>query len=250
MKNLKVIGIFIVICVILYCLCKKNTIENMAHINNKNIVEQKFNNYEKKACAKLKKEANEFKKKMTKQIIYTKILKKTKEVLDELRIPFFISSGTCLGYLREGKFLDHDYDIDVGIFREDYTPIIINKMAEKGLILYRTLGNVKDGLELSFRLKGTRLGKHAKIDIFLHYKENDNIYWISYIAPKFKKVIKYQVSDFILKPVNFMDTTINVPYPTVKYIREHYGSDWYISTKPNILGGSYDYRTSPTSIVK
>jgi phosphorylcholine metabolism protein LicD len=161
-----------------------------------------------------------------------------------------LSSGTCLGYFRENKFLDHDYDIDIGIFKEDYTPAIINKMAEKGLKLYRTLGSLETGLELSFRLNGTKIGKKAKIDIFLHYRYDDKIFWTSYMAPQFKKKIKYQVSNFVLKSVNFMDVIVNVPYPTVKYIREHYGQNWYIPIKTKGQGGSYDYRSSPKSIVK
>ena len=40
---------------------------------------------------------------------------KTKKVFDRLKIPFFLSSGTCLGYFRENKFIDHDYDIDIRI---------------------------------------------------------------------------------------------------------------------------------------
>ena len=57
----------------------------------------------------------------TKQEVYTELLKRASDVLDEMNISWFLSSGTCLGYFREGKFIDHDYDIDIGIFAEDYT---------------------------------------------------------------------------------------------------------------------------------
>jgi hypothetical protein len=229
-----------------------NTTDNVWQIQSSNNFDNHeiLTNPEKKYCTHFKKRTEKIKKIINKQIIYSTILRKTKDALDELSIPFFLSSGTCLGYLRENKFLDHDYDIDVGIFEIDYNPEIVNKMADKGLFLYRTLGDVKTGLELSFRLPGTSLGKNAKIDIFLHYKTGDKIFWSSYIAPLFKKKIKYQVSNFILKPVNFMDVVVNVPHPTVKYIREHYGDKWYIPLKPKAYGGNYDYRTTPKSIVK
>jgi len=84
----------------------------------------------------------------------------------------------------------------------------------------------------------------------LHYRDGDKIWWSSYIAPKFTKKIKYEVSNFILKPVNFVGVVVNVPYPTIKYMREHYGEHWYIPLKPKSYGGTYDYRSTPTSIVK
>ena len=110
-----------------------------------------------------------------KQKIYTLILKKTKKALARLGIPVFLSSGTCLGYFREGKFIDHDYDIDVGIFAKDYDPRLVDEMKKEGLYLYRILGNKRNGMELSFRMPNTPLGKYAKIDIFLHYLESDKM---------------------------------------------------------------------------
>jgi hypothetical protein len=217
---------------------------------NDDINIDKITNEELQACYKIQNDTKLFKINMKKQIIYTKILNKTKKVLDELNIPFFLSSGTLLGFVRENKFLDHDYDIDIGIFKEDYNPEIINKMSEKGLKLYRILGDVKNGMELSFKMYGTEIGKYAKIDIFLHYKENDKIFWVTYSPPTYEKKIKYQVSKFILKSVRFMDIVVNVPYPTIKYIREHYGSKWFIPMKSKGMGGQYDFRTTPKSIVK
>jgi phosphorylcholine metabolism protein LicD len=187
-----------------------------------------------------------------KRKIYVDILRRTKDALDSLNIPFFLSSGTCLGYLREGAFIQHDYDIDIGIFEEDYTPEIINRMANEGLLLYRILGSVPTGYELSFRMNGTDIGKDAKIDIFLHKKnkKTDRIIWSSRIAPQFTKKITYSVPSFGLKEVDFMGIKVNVPYPTIKYIRSHYGDNWYIPIKSTGRGGEYDYRKSPVSIVK
>ncbi len=188
-----------------------------------------------------------------KQNVYTDILRRTKKALDKLSVPFFLSSGTCLGYFREGKFIDYDYDIDVGIFAKHYTPKIVTEMKKQGLELYRVLGTKKTGMELSFRLPGTDLGRYAKIDIFLHYFEKDkktgknNICWFSYIAPKFKKQVKYRVPEFKIKEVNFMGVNVFVPYPTIEYIENHYGEDWMVPRKPFV---DYVYYSSPKSVVK
>ena len=187
-----------------------------------------------------------------KQIIYAIILKKTQNACYRMNIPVFLSSGTCLGYFREGKIIDHDYDIDVGIWSEDYNETLIEEMRKEGLIHYRTYGSPDLGMELSFRYPGTLLGRNAKIDIFLHYLEkdeegNNKVFWISY-APfkKNKKRIKYRVDAFNLKKANFLGMEYHVPYPTLNYIKQHYGDDWMIPKKP----GKYLYYKSPKSIVK
>lgn len=186
-----------------------------------------------------------------KQLIYTDILKRAKRALDRLDIPFFLSSGTCLGYFRENKFIDHDYDVDLGIFANTYTPEIVKQIELEGLELYRILGTPKTGMELSFRLNGTKLGKWAKLDIFLHYPEkvnkNDYYSWYTYEAPKYINKIKYRVSKFSLEEVDFLGININVPNPTYRYIIEHYGKDWSI---PKKTGQDYWYASSPKSIVK
>lgn len=187
-----------------------------------------------------------------KQKIYTDILKRTKKALDRLDIPMFLSSGTCLGYFREGKFIEHDYDIDVGIFAKDYDPKIVTEMKKEGLLLYRVLGDKKTGMELSFRLPKTILGRHAKIDIFLHYFELNKrtgkkyISWYTYRAPKFEEKVKYRVPMFGIKEVKFMGIKVYVPNPTINYIENHYGEDWMIPRKPFV---DYVYHKSPKSIV-
>jgi phosphorylcholine metabolism protein LicD len=186
-----------------------------------------------------------------KQKVYTDILKKTISAMKRLNIPVFLSSGTCLGYFREGKFIDYDYDIDVGIWSKDYTPLIVDELKKENINLYRVMGTVKDGMELSFRMPGTILGKYAKIDIFLHYKETINgkkkISWYTYAAPKYIKKVQYRVNDFDLKEVDFMGNRVSVPENTIQYILDHYGEDWMVPKKPFT---EYTYHSSPRSIVK
>jgi hypothetical protein len=44
-----------------------------------------------------------------------------------------------------------------------------------------------------------------------------------------------------------MGVEVGVPDPTLKYITEHYGEDWYIPKRPFI---DYKYHTDPVSLVK
>lgn len=188
-----------------------------------------------------------------KQQIYTDILSRTEKVMNRLNIPFFLSSGTLLGYYREGQFLDHDYDIDVGIFKKDFTLKLAEEMKKEGLLNYRNLGDLNRGLEMSFYLPKSKIGMNAKIDIFVHNHEQiglkKKVYWATYKKPDYVKRIKYRVSAFNIKPVIFNGIRVNIPSNTELYLREHYGSDWRIPKKTSGKD-HYDYMTSPTSIVK
>jgi phosphorylcholine metabolism protein LicD len=185
-------------------------------------------------------------------MVYSEILQKTAKVFEKLDIPFFLSSGTCLGYFRENKFLDHDYDIDVGVMADHCgkkcVKKIIKEMKNEGFDHYRSLGTYDTGLELSFRLPGTPMRYLAKIDIFIHYFTDNGkkIFWSSYTPIRLgKKRIQYQVNKFNLKKVNFAGTDVYVPHPTEKYLENHYGEDWMIPK----YGSQYKYYSSPVSIV-
>lgn len=179
-----------------------------------------------------------------KQDIFRQILLLTKECLDDMNIPFFLSSGTCLGCVREKNFMEHDYDIDIGIHEIDYTPKLIAKMAEKGLILYRIYGSIQKGMEMSFYLSGK---VRAKIDIFVHVDRGDKTCWFSY-SPEGEK-LQYCVSKFDLVETDFLGISVNIPDPVKKYLTEHYGKDWRIPKTNGVLG-DYHYASSPESLVR
>ena len=44
-----------------------------------------------------------------------RILLEVKEVLDKNDVEFWLCFATCLGAVREGDFIDNDFDIDLGI---------------------------------------------------------------------------------------------------------------------------------------
>ena len=189
-----------------------------------------------------------------KQQTYRFILQQAKEVLDNLNVPFFLSSGTCLGYARERDFMEHDYDIDIGIDAKDYTPKIIDEMGNRGLYLYRILGSLKTGMELSFYLPFSPTARRAKIDIFIHkdgsHEQEEKTCWFTYSRSEknTRKKLKYCVKKFGLKEIDFLGIKVNVPDPIKDYLEEHYGKDWRIP-KTNGMLGDYKYDSSPLSLV-
>ncbi|MCS2220388.1 LicD family protein [Bacteroides thetaiotaomicron] len=46
------------------------------------------------------------------------------QAMNEVGIPYWLEFGTLLGAVREHSFISHDFDLDVGLFKEDYSDII------------------------------------------------------------------------------------------------------------------------------
>ncbi|WP_172663967.1 hypothetical protein [Campylobacter ornithocola] len=137
-------------------------------------------------------------------------LRDIKIIFDNANIDFFLVSGTFLGCIREGDFIGHDYDIDIGIWSEDYSNEIKNKILEYGVFIQYDL-NWIGGLKL----------KHVngiKIDIFLHFREYDKIYHQG-------EVVKWYNTTLQLQKYNFIGDEYYGFKDFDKYLSENYG-DW------------------------
>ncbi|RWS29852.1 fukutin-like protein, partial [Leptotrombidium deliense] len=97
----------------------------------------------------------------------TNLLRKVKAILDKLEIPFWLSSGTCLGYFRECDWISYTQDVDIGIAIKDYKPSLIDAFSINNLPLLHVFGKPEDSFELSFR------DGYLKLDIFFFYEESD-----------------------------------------------------------------------------
>ena len=82
--------------------------------------------------------------------VYILMLHYLYNIFENLGIRFFLSSGTLLGFYREGKIIDYDYDIDIGIYSDDFTVDLISKMQDQFFIHYRTFSYKDKITELSF----------------------------------------------------------------------------------------------------
>ena len=93
------------------------------------------------------------------------LLKTAKSVLDELRIPFWIGSGTLLGWYRQCDFIPGSKDVDFGVFIKNFRSSIVPAFAAKGMRLTHRFGNNADSFELSFKLN------NIKLDLFFFYED-------------------------------------------------------------------------------
>ena len=145
--------------------------------------------------------------------------------------PWFIISGTFLGLIRQGDFLRHDYDIDIGIFSSDFKfSEFINAIATsknfsiKKIDKSHTIGPNRSEEPVLIKIIHES-GVH--IDFFIHHKEHrdENLYiWHG------SSIHRWDNSTFTLKRYNFGGTEVFGPAESDKYLTENYG-DWRTEVK-------------------
>ncbi|RUS76088.1 hypothetical protein EGW08_016162 [Elysia chlorotica] len=175
--------------------------------------------------------AQTFKQK-ARQLILT-----AKTVLDSMGIPFWLSSGTCLGWFRQCDIISHTTDVDIGIFIKDYRPELVNLLESKGLTLTHHFGKVSDSLELSF------LYGDLKLDIFFFYHSPKYI-WNGGTQASTGNKYKYIFPHFKLCWTEFLEMWVRVPCPTDPYIHANYGSRWMVPLQ------SWDWKSSPNNVIE
>ena len=113
-------------------------------------------------------------------------------ILQELGVPFFLICGTALGFHREGRFIPHDPDIDLGIFHSDFQAldnsqnphllVEIQEAAKSRFRLVASWGKISDGLEMKFKHHDTKVD----VDLMLLYRDQDQYWLASYVIKKRK----------------------------------------------------------------
>lgn len=126
-----------------------------------------------------------------KEEIMINLLKQVKEVLDELDIEFWLDCGTLLGFIREGRFLSWENDIDLGVwyksFSENLKILVSNKLYDRGfkVHIYENYMNIRRG--------------EVCADINFYHLNND-------------KAICYQLIDPLYKFLNYFLHVLSNPY--------------------------------------
>uniref|UniRef100_H2ZHX7 Ribitol-5-phosphate transferase n=1 Tax=Ciona savignyi TaxID=51511 RepID=H2ZHX7_CIOSA len=154
-----------------------------------------------------------------------KIMQTAKKVLDKLEIPFWLSSGTCLGWFRQCNVIPHSKDVDFGVWIKDYKPSLIKRMEKAGLLLKHKFGFVKDSFELSFVSE-----EGVKLDIFFFYEETDYV-WNGGTQAHDGRKYKYKFPKFTLCWTEFVGLKVRVPCDTHTYIEANYGKNWMEEVK-------------------
>ena len=177
-------------------------------------------------------EANEFRE------AAANALKLIKSRLDAYGIPFWLSSGTLLGWFRQCDFIPYSIDVDVGVFIKDHTSDLLKELQASALRLDHKFGKVSDSLQYTFDI-----GK-VKLDIFFFYEDKViKKYWNGGTDYSTGEKFKYWFDKFTLCWTEFYDMKVRVPCDTELYIKANYGPDWFKPVK------HWEWNKSPPNVV-
>lgn len=155
------------------------------------------------------------------------ILEETLSVTRELNLKPFLVFGTLLGHYRDGGFIAHDSDIDLGLLEEDFKKKeqLIDAMEKKGYLV-----RLNTEYELGFEKKSIPGGW---VDFFLFYKNKNNVSYVALEDATQKEHI-YSFSPEIFNSfitVEFMNSVpVLIPAKTEQFLTESYG-DWQTPVK-------------------
>ena len=144
------------------------------------------------------------------------------KILNELGITFWLSEGTALGARREGNFITHDDDVDIGIWIDDLSKFkkhVIHLLKENGFTIDKQFLN---NTFLTISRKG------EKIDIDFTGKN------IKCVACKTTNANCKLCNPMLpyLKNMSYINFLGNVYLcPDTDYLEYLYGKDWAIPQK-------------------
>jgi phosphorylcholine metabolism protein LicD len=219
------------------CFCKlKKTTECIDYLDKSidNLLKEKLNSKMDKVEIKEKQE-----KDSKFELRASKALKDLAIISSKKNIPFFLVSGTLLGYAREGKLLSHDKDIDIGILGWENQFELSLAVKQSGIF----------SLEVDF-LKGKKTYfipiKHIAtgiwIDIFVYHEQNDHL--VTGVDFFFGHQQTFEFTKFDLKEIDFLGVKMYAPSNIEKNLDENFGN-WKIPDK-----GYISHLESPSTMNK
>lgn len=133
-----------------------------------------------------------------------------KEDLDAAEIPFFLISGTLLGYVREGDILSHDKDLDIGVMCDVSTERVQDALKESGR--FQLLPAVNE------KVARVRHANGVMADIFIHWRSDGKLFHQG-------SKTGWWNTEFTIATASFLGTAFGVPSDPELYLQENYG-DW------------------------
>ena len=131
-----------------------------------------------------------------------------RDVLSALKVRYFLSDGTLLGLTRNGRFIEWDNDIDVGILAEDFNVRTFGLCAA---------GMKQNGFSYHFRggwkknLTARWLRQNVQVDFFFYFRLGDQRVFRLFDTDE---IIEYRYPAKLIEelvPVNFYGLSFMVP---------------------------------------
>ena len=168
-------------------------------------------------------------------------------ILEKNNVIHWITDGTLLGAIREGNFIGHDTDTDLGVLYSSFNKESYDDILAEGFELRHVFGYHEDCLEISFTRDG------VKTDLFFFYNEGQKMRHSAFsnITKLGYNRVDYHYDKFNVIKRDFLGHSFYMPEDPLKFIVTKYGEDWktpkkewHWATSPlnNIQTGIYIYR--------
>lgn len=154
------------------------------------------------------------------------ILARTTAVLDALQLPWWLTDGTLLGFVREGGFIGHDIDVDLGLPASAHSSELEAALERAGLEIYGRYGSPENGLELTVRSRWLYL-PGTSLDLFFFYEDGDSMWHAAYYKGH---QLRYRYPRFETGPLEVRGVEYQVPHPPEAFLETKYGPNW---TRPD-----------------
>ncbi len=167
-----------------------------------------------------------------------------KAALEKVGVPWFVSFGTLLGFVRDGDFISYDTDIDLGVWPDAPLDRIVECMCEHEFVLRPKYLN-GEAITLSDRVEGAvnvalYFRDKIALDIYVHFPAKNKIRSGMMIGPE---TLWFEVSKFTTEFGHFLGHQFPMPGDPERYLQENYGEwripdpDYVFLFAPNIVGG-------------
>lgn len=175
-----------------------------------------------------------------------KVIAKIQNLIEKYNATIFFDMGTMLGFVREGRILSYDLDIDLGI--------IVSSEEEKKLFKQYLIDN-GCRLKFSYHVEGLGVVEDSfvidgiKFDInYYTIEHNKSICYLLYRDPKRQQeanyfdVVKLTAPAICqIKKININGNLVNIPENAEEYLCNRYGEKW---TEPD---PNYIYYQGPSA---
>ncbi len=158
----------------------------------------------------------------------TEVLIKASKVLNRIGVSHWLEFGTLLGIVRDGQLIKHDFDLDLGVFIEDYDVRIKEAFLADGFE-YKHGFSTTDGTAR----EETFVYKDVAIDLFYFTRQADKMWCHIFALQENKKRIIRQINTSYsgFKKVEFENHMFDIPKNDIQRLKDTYGEEYNIPLK-------------------
>jgi len=142
-------------------------------------------------------------------------------------VQYWLSDGTLLGLVRDGHFIGHDADTDIGVRADTFDPEVLTTLVRSGFVIDRVYGDPASCMEVCLRRK------RIKTDVFFFYnRPNGKVYHSCFFRmdkqQRTAERVDFDYDAFELGEGRLLGSTFPVPAPAEEFLITKYGTSWTV----------------------